>query len=125
MAVLSKSETLSAIAEKPTIETEEVDCPELGGAVLVREMTGTIRNRLEAGFAAIQDGADGAIMDKVLVAMVSACVVDESGRPFITGKMAESFLKNHPRAVFRIRDKAVDMSGISEADAEEMAEVFE
>lgn len=125
MAVLSKADILTAIAEKPSIATEEVECPELGGAVLVREMTGTIRNRLEAGFAAIQDGADGSIMDKVLIAMVSACVVDEDGRPFITGDRAKAMLKNHPRAVFRIRDKAVDMSGISEEDAEEMAEVFE
>lgn len=125
MALLSKTAILSAIAERPEIVTEEVDCPELGGAVLVREMTGTIRNRLEAGFSAIQDGADGAIMDKVLVALVSACVVDDAGRPFITGDMAKTLLKNHPRAVFRIRDKSVEMSGISEEDAEEMAEVFE
>lgn len=124
MALLNKAEILSAIAERPEVVTEEVDCPELGGAVLVREMTGTARNRLEAAFAAINEGADGAIMDKVLVSLVSACVVDEAGRPFITGDLAKSMLKNHPRAVFRIRDAVVKLSGTSEADAEEMAESF-
>lgn len=124
MAVLNKADILSAIAEKAPVVTEEVDCPELGGALLVREMTGTVRNRLEAAFAAISEGADGSAMDKVLVGLVSACVVDEDGRPFITGDMAGKLLKNHPRAVFRIRDAVVKLSGTSEADAEEMVESF-
>lgn len=124
MAVLNKSAVLSAIAETPEIETNEVDCPELGGSVLVREMTGTVRNRLEAAFAAIGDGADGAVMDKVLVSLVSACVVDEAGRPYITGDMARKLLANHPRTAFRIRDAVVKLSALDEADAEEMAESF-
>jgi hypothetical protein len=125
VAVLNKGEILSAIAERPPVVTDEVDCPELGGALLVREMTGTVRNRLEAAFAAIGEGADGSAMDKVLVSLVSACVVEDDGRPFITGDMAGKLLKNHPRVVFRIRDAVVKMSGTSEADAEEMAESFE
>jgi Ca2+-binding EF-hand superfamily protein len=124
VAVLSKADVLSAIAERPEIDTEEVECPELKGSILVREMTGTVRNRIEAAFAAIGDGADGAIMDKVLVSLVSACVVDPSGRQFITRDMAEKMLKNHPRAVFRIRDAVVKISALDESDAEEMAESF-
>lgn len=124
MTALSKADVLAAIAEQAELETQEVDCPELGGAVLVREMTGTVRNRLEAAFAAIGDGADGAVMDKVLVSLISACVVDDAGRPYITGDMARKLLANHPRVAFRIRDAVVKMSALDESDAEEMAESF-
>ena len=125
MAVLSKADLLSAIAETPDIPTEEVDCPELGGAVRVRAITGTVRNRLEAAFAAIQDGADGKVMDKVIVALLSSCVVDDKGNAILTGDMAAKFFRNYPGAVFRIRDKAVEMAGMSEADKEKLTESFE
>jgi len=124
VAVLDKASILSAIAERPEIVTQEVDCPELGGGVLVREMTGTVRNRLEAAFAAISEGADGKVMDGVLISMMSACIVDERGNPFITGDMATKLFRNHATAVFRIRDAVVKMSATSEKDAEELAESF-
>lgn len=125
MAVLNRADLLEAIAKKSDVESAEVDCPELGGAVLVRGMTGTVRNRFEAAGLAIQEGADGALMDKVLVSLISACVVDGDGRPFITRDMAEVLFKNHPSAAFRIRDEAVKMSGFSEDDAKELADSFE
>lgn len=125
MAVLSKADVLSALAETPDVPTEEVDCPELGGAVLVRAISGTVRNRLEAAYAAIQEGADGAIMDKVLVSLVSACVVDDRGHPFITKAMAEKMFRNHSGAVFRVRDKAVSMAGMSAEDKEKLTESFD
>jgi hypothetical protein len=124
VGALDKAAVLAAIAEKADVETAEVVCPELGGSVLVREMTGTVRNRLEAAFAAIANGEDGAVMDKVLVSLISACVVDSAGRPYITGDMAKKLLANHPRAAFRIRDAVVKMSALDEADAKEMAESF-
>lgn len=124
MAILNRADLLTAIAETCPIETAEVDCPELGGAVLVREMTGTVRNRFEAAYAAIQEGADGAVMDKVIVSLLSACIVDGDGMPFVTRDMAEKLVKNHPKAAFRIRDKAVGMSGTSEEDAKDLAESF-
>lgn len=125
MALLNKADALAAIAERPEIVTEEVDCPELGGALLVREMTGTVRNRMEAALAAISEGADGSVLDKWVTSLVSACVVDEDGRPYITGTVAEKLLKNHPKVAFRIRDAVVKLSGTSEEDIEEMAEVFD
>ncbi|GAA2609623.1 hypothetical protein SMC26_39450 [Actinomadura fulvescens] len=124
MALLNSADLLSAIAEKAPVATTEIDCPELGGSLRVREMTGTVRNRLEAAYAAIQEGKDGAVMDKVLVSLVSACVVDEADRPFITGDMAGKLVKNYPRVAFRIRDAVVKMSATSEEDAEELAESF-
>ncbi|GGQ07790.1 hypothetical protein BKA00_007431 [Actinomadura coerulea] len=124
MAVLGNADVLAAIAATPSIATDEVECPELGGSVLVREMSGTVRNRLEAAFAAISEGNDGGAMDKVMTALISACVVDASGRPFITGDMAGRLVKNHPRAAFRIRDAVVKLSGTSEDDVKELEESF-
>lgn len=125
MAVLNKADLLSAIAETPDVPTEEVDCPELGGAVRVRAITGTVRNRLEAAFAAIQDGADGKVMDKVVTSLLSSCIVDERGNAILTGDMAAKLFRNHASAAFRIRDKAVEMAGMSADDKERLTESFE
>jgi hypothetical protein len=125
VAVLDKAAVLAAIAQKSDVEAEKVDCPELGGELLVREMSGTVRNRLEAAYAAISEGADGKVMDSVLVSLVSTCVVDETGRPYLTGDRAKQLIKNHPKVAFRVRDEVVKLSGVSKEDAEEMAEVFD
>ena len=125
MEVLSKSALLERIATRPDVETAEVECPELGGAVRVRAITGTVRNRLEAAYAAISEGADGSLMDKVVIALVSACVVDEQGRPFLVGNLAADMFKHYPSACFRIRDAAVRMAGMSEEDTEELTQSFD
>lgn len=124
MAILNKADVLARIAEKPVIETKQVKCPELGGDLLVTEMPGTIRNRLEAAYAAISEGADGKVMDPVIVSLVSACVVDEDGRPFLTRGKAEELFKTRPKVAYRVRDAVAKLSGISKEDAEELAESF-
>lgn len=125
MDVLSTDALLSAVAAKPDVPTEAVDCPELGGAVLVRAIPGTIRNRLEAGFAAIAEGADGSCMDSVLVALVAACVVDEKGHTVLTKAMAEKVFKNYPSVAFRVRDKAVSLADMSAEDKKALTESFD
>lgn len=124
MAVLDKAALLEAIAAKPDVATKAVDCPELGGEVLVREMTGSVRNRMEAAFAAISEGANGSVLDEPMTSLLASCVVDEGGRPFLPRKKAEELIKNHPRAAFRIRDAVMALSGTTEKDAENLAESF-
>jgi len=123
--VLSKDEVLARVATRPEVPMEPVQCPDLGGEVLVRSITGPIRNRLEAGYAAITEGADGSVMDDVIPALLSACVVDERGHPYLTRNMARQFWENYPMDAFRIRDKAVELAGMSRADVEELTEAFD
>lgn len=124
MTVLDRASLLAAVAETPDVPVEEVECPELGGSVLVRAINGTVRNRLEAGYAAITEGADGACMDKVVISLLSACVVDAKGHAILTRDMAERLFRHYPSAAFRIRDKAIEMAGMSQEDKEKLTESF-
>jgi hypothetical protein len=121
---MDRADLLARLAETPEWPTKEVEAPELGGSLLVRAMTGTVRNRLEAALAAISEGADGKCMDSVVVALVSECVVDDKGHPILPKSAAEKLFRNYPTVAFRIRDAAVELGGTSETDKEELKEAF-
>lgn len=120
---LSKEQILAAM-ERPDVATDEVNVPELGGKVRVREMTGSIRNRVEATYATIRSGGDSKQLDTVTVQLVAACVLDEDDRPMLSVNEVKRLMAAKPRAVFRLRDAIMDISATDEDDLESLAEVF-
>lgn len=124
MDVLSRADLLTRVAEAPEVKTVVVPCPELGGALRVRRLTGTARSMLEAAYAAIQMGADGKVMDPAIVRVVSDCVVDDKGHPILPLHQAEKLFKHYPDVAFRVRDAAVEMAGMTEEDKEALKENF-
>lgn len=121
--LLSKEAILAAI-DRPDIATKDVAVPELGGTLRVREMAGSVRNRFEATGATLRNGGDSKSLDTVTVQMVAACVVNEAGAPMFTANEVKRMFASRPKAVFRLRDAIIDLSGTSDFDVEEMAEVF-
>jgi hypothetical protein len=121
--LLSKDAVLAAM-DKPSIATKDVHVPELGGTLRVREMSGSLRNRFEATGATLRNGGDSKSLDTVTAQMVAACTVDERGTPMFTVNEIKRLVAAHPKAVFRLRDAIIDISGTSDSDVEEMAEVF-
>jgi hypothetical protein len=121
---LSKDQILDAL-NRPEVSTEDVHVPELGGTVRVREMTGALRNRLEATYATIKSGGDSKALDAVTAQLVATCVIDEGGRPMLTTSDVKRMLAARPRAVFRLRDAIVRISATDEDDVEALAEVFD
>jgi len=103
---LSKEQILAAI-DRPDVATREVEVPELGGTVRVREMTGALRNRVEAAYATIRNGGD------------------EQNRPILTVQDAKRMFAAKPRAVFRLRDAILEISATDEDDMEALAEGFD
>ena len=120
---LTQEQILAAL-DRYEVETREVAVPELGGKVLVREMPGNLRNRLEATYATIRNGGDSKALDKVTAQIISTCVVDESGKPYVTMDVAQRIVAKAQKAAFRIRDAVLELSATDEDDVEALAEVF-
>lgn len=121
--VLKRDAFLAAIAQ-PDINTSDVEVPGLG-VVRVREMTGAVRNRLEAAYAAIQSGGNTKVLDEVTSLILANCVIDENGTPILTANDAKRLLAARPRAAFKLRDSIIELSSMTEDDVEAFAEVFE
>jgi len=121
--VLSKEQILAAI-DRPDVATRDVEVPELGGTVRVREMTGALRNRVEAAYATIRNGGDSKSLDSMTAQLIAGCVVDESGKPILSLADAKRMFASRPRAVFRLRDAILEISATDDEDMEALAEGF-
>lgn len=120
---LTQEQILAAL-DRYEVETRELHISELGGKVYVREMSGQIRNKLEATYATIRNGGDSKQLDKITAQIVAYCTVDEHGRPIMTMDAAQRVVSKMQRVAFRIRDTALELSATDEDDVEALAEVF-
>lgn len=121
---LTEEQILAAL-DRYEVETRQLRIPELGGTVYVREMSGQIRNRLEATYATIRNGGDSKQLDKITAQIVAYCTVDEAGRPIMTMNAAQRVVSKMQKVAFRIRDTALELSATDEDDVEALAEVFD
>lgn len=120
---LTQEQILAAL-DRAEVETKEVTVPELGGTLTVREMPGNLRNRMEATYATIRNGGDSKALDKITAQIIAVCVVDGGGKPIMTMDVATRVVQKTPKAAFRIRDAALELSATDEDDVEALAEVF-
>lgn len=121
---LTEEQILAAL-DRYEVETRKLRIPELGGTVYVREMSGQIRNRLEATYATIRNGGDSKQLDKITAQIVAYCTVDEAGKPIMTMNAAQRVVSKMQKVAFRIRDAALELSATDEDDVEALAEVFD
>lgn len=120
---LSRAEIDAAIeAAQPS--TRSVPVPELGGSVVVKEMSGSLRNAFEAAVAAVQAGGSSKALDGIIIRLVSECTLDEDGKVLLDPDRTRRLFHRKPRAVFRLRDEIIGLSAMSEDDLEAMTEVF-
>ena len=125
MAKALTEEQILAALDHAEVETRPLNIPELGGMVWVREMSGTLRNRLEATYATIRNGGDSKQLDKITAQLVAYGTVDENGRPILTVNAASRMVEKKAKVAFRIRDVALELSATDEDDVEALAEVFD
>lgn len=116
---------ISAALEAAEIKTKPVPVPELGGSVVVREMSGTLRNQFETVVARIQAGADSQLLDKFTLRLVQECALDDDGARLFDDRTIRHAFAKKPTAVFRLRDEIVSLSAFSDKDLEEMADNFD
>src|SRR4051812_29809096 len=67
------------ILEAKDLETREVDCPEWGGSVLVRALSGRERDAWEASLVQMRGKQQVPQMGNVRAKLVVRCCVDENG----------------------------------------------
>lgn len=123
MTYLSLDDISKAVAAAD-IATDDLDVPELGGTVRIRELSGALRNRLEAAVVAAR-GGDSKQLNEVITAIVERCVIDENGQTVLDTATAKRIVARVPKAAFRIRDKAISLSALDESDREALEQDFD
>lgn len=102
---------------------EEVDVPEWGGAVLVRGMTGTERDRFEMAMYLAKDDLEGKLILRARV--VAWCTLGEDRKPLFTPKDVEWLGAKSGAALDRIFTVAQRLSRIEEKATAEAEANFE
>ena len=116
MKTLTRDEILGA----DDLKTESVDVPEWGGAVTVRELTGTERDLWESSVVKT-NGADVTIDSKNMRAKLAAlCIVDDEGKRLFTEKDAIKLGEKSAAALDRVTDVARRLSRIGEVELDNL-----
>ncbi|MVO87933.1 hypothetical protein GPA10_25035 [Streptomyces sp. p1417] len=119
MGYLSAEQILTA----DDLKYEDVDVPEWGGTVRVREMPGTERDKFESAFLG-KDGASVRMegLEGFRARLAAATIVDEHGKPlFRSVAEAKRLGEKSATALQRVCDVATRLSRMSEADVKELA----
>lgn len=113
--------TRDAILGAADLPTEECDCPEWGGTVVVRGLTGAQRDEWEAsttivrGKTAVRDTANARAK------LVALCAVDhETGEPLFTRQDVDALGKKSGAALGRVFAVAARLSGLTDEELEEL-----
>jgi hypothetical protein len=109
-----------AILAASDATTEDVDVPEWGGTVRVRGLSGTERDQFEASMLVKRGRHRDVTLINARAKLVSLAVIDESGeRVFSDSDVAELGHKS-AAALTRVYEVASRLSGLSEADVDEL-----
>lgn len=105
--------------------TEEVPCPEWGGTVLVRGMTGRERDEFE--LSTLEQGRGGRSKPNLVnirAKVVARCCVNDDGERLFTLADVQALGDKSGAAIDRVYGVAARLSGLQEEDLEEMARDF-
>jgi len=103
---------------------EAVDCPEWGGKVRVRGLTGTQRDAYEASLLEERGGSRKMNLANARAKMVVLAVVDNDGRPIFTNDDVRALGRKSALPIERIFDVARRLSGMTQEDVDKLTENF-
>jgi len=118
---MSKLLTREAILQAQDLPYEDVAVPEWGGVVRVRALTGAERDRFEASIVE-QRGKGGPRLNtqNIRAKLVALTVVDEHGNRIFTDDDVEALGRKSAAALNRVFEVAQRLSGLTQADMEEL-----
>lgn len=118
-----KSNLLSrdAILAISDIQYETVPVPEWGGEVRVRGLTAAERDQYESSFVAIKGKNASTNMSNARARLVVMSVVDDSGERIFANSDIPVLGAKSAAAMDRIYSVASRLSGVTDADIEELA----
>lgn len=115
---LSREEILS----KTKLRTNIISVPEWGGDVMIRELSGSDRDYYEGEMVTVKVGKDPEMtMKDARAILVSLSVVDPDGARTFTIDDVEKLGELSGAALGRVFDASAKLSGITEADMDELA----
>ena len=104
------------IVKPPQFEIKTLDIPELGGAIRIREMTGTERDQLEEYYANHEKGKSWRRY-RALVVVLS--IVDENNQRIFSDEDIDQVNATVPwRVLDRIQDAVFELNNLKAAAAE-------
>jgi hypothetical protein len=120
MGLLSRDAILAA----QDGQFEDVECPEWGGTVRIRALTGRQRDEFECYVSGTRRGSKRLNLDNLRAKLVSMTAVDEAGVLLFSAADAYALGDKAARVLDRLVEVAQRLAGLSEADVEELVEDF-
>ena len=118
MEVLTKEKILAA----QDLQVKEVNVPEWGGAILVRGLTGTERDKFESSVLRGQGRNMSVNMENLRSKLVAMSVVDQEGKRLFSDQDALELGKKSAVVLNRIFGIAQALSGLTDDEVSELAE---
>lgn len=123
MALLNKDQILAA-DDLPSEDVDMSDIPGWDGEVRVRALTGAERDKFEASLITQRGNSVKKNLDNMRARLVALCLVDEAGERLLTDADAVLLGMKSAAALDRLFDVAQRLSGLSNNDVAELAELF-
>ena len=117
MAILTREK----IIEIMDIQRELVSVPEWGGEVYVRGLNGSERDAFESSIVAMHGKKSSVDMHNIRAKLAAATICGEDGSLMFSEADVAALGKKSAAALDRIYNAATRLSGISEADVDELA----
>jgi hypothetical protein len=121
VALLSRDAILGADDR----QYDEVDCPEWGGSVRVRSISGAERDRYEESLIQQRGNSRQMNMRNARAKLVALCVVDEQGNRLFSDQDVNALGRKNAKPLDRLWDACRKLSGLSDDDVEKLTEDFD
>lgn len=105
-----------AILSQRTLRRQEVQCPEWGVTLFIREMTGAERDEWDQS---LTNGKGKVDIRNIRARLVAQCAVDAEGGRIFTQADAEALGAVSAKALDRCAKVAQNLNGLGESDLEE------
>jgi hypothetical protein len=112
--------TRDAILDAKDIKIEEVSVPEWGGNVFVKGMTGSERDKFEGSIVEFRGKSQRTNFNNVRARLASLTICDKSRVRMFTEADVQALGEKSAGALQRIFEVARRLSGLSQADVEEL-----
>lgn len=101
---------------------KDVNCPEWGGKVCIKSLSGAERDAFEESILGERkkDGSREVISKNLRAKLVALCAVDKDGSTIFTPDDVHVLGDKNARPLDRLFTEAKKLSGIAESDVEEM-----
>lgn len=120
MGLLTRTEILEADDQ----EYDEVACPEWGGNVRIRSISGRQRDDYEQSMVEDRGNSRKINMRNARAKLVVLCAVDESGARLFTPEDLNKLSSKNAKPLDRIFTKAQELVGLTDEDMEKLTENF-